>query len=85
LGAAAFIKHKIPFGTTYATPVLSDEDAYDVAGFIFFRSFEATTLAQPPRVIPSRHTRGRRIVLQSDEGAQASGDPDASMPAAFAA
>jgi thiosulfate dehydrogenase len=34
LGAAAFIKHNMPFGTTYAAPVLSDEDAYDVAGFI---------------------------------------------------
>ena len=34
LGAAAFLKHNMPFGTTYAAPVLSDEDAYDVAGFI---------------------------------------------------
>lgn len=34
LGAAAFIQHNMPFGTTYASPVLSDTDAYDVAGFI---------------------------------------------------
>ncbi len=34
LGAAAFVKHNMPFGTTYASPVLSDDDAYDVAGFI---------------------------------------------------
>ena len=34
LGAAAFIKHNMPIGTTYTAPVLSDEDAYDVAGFI---------------------------------------------------
>ena len=34
LGAAAFIKHNMPFGTTYASPLLSDEEAYDVAAFI---------------------------------------------------
>jgi len=34
LSAAAFLKHNMPFGTTYAAPVMSDEDAYDVAGFI---------------------------------------------------
>jgi thiosulfate dehydrogenase len=34
LGAAAFIKHNMPFGITYAVPILSDDDAYDVAGFI---------------------------------------------------
>ncbi|HLH97244.1 MAG TPA: c-type cytochrome [Xanthobacteraceae bacterium] len=34
LGAAGFIRHNMPFGTTYASPVLSDADAYDVAGFI---------------------------------------------------
>jgi thiosulfate dehydrogenase len=34
LGAAAFIRHNMPFGTTYASPVLSDTDAYDVSGFI---------------------------------------------------
>lgn len=32
--AAQFIKGNMPFGTTYNAPVLSDEEAYDVAGFI---------------------------------------------------
>jgi thiosulfate dehydrogenase len=34
LDAAAFIKNNMPLGTTYAAPVLSDEEAYDVAAFI---------------------------------------------------
>ena len=34
LDAAAFVKNNMPFGTTYAAPVLSDEEAYDVAAFI---------------------------------------------------
>jgi thiosulfate dehydrogenase len=34
LGAAAFIKGNMPIGTTFNAPVLSDDDAYDVAGFI---------------------------------------------------
>jgi thiosulfate dehydrogenase len=34
LSAAAFVRHNMPFGTTYSSPVLSDADAYDVAGFI---------------------------------------------------
>jgi len=34
LSAAAFLKSNMPLGTTYAAPALSDEDAYDVAGFI---------------------------------------------------
>lgn len=34
LSAAAFIKSNMPVGTTSAAPALSDEDAYDVAGFI---------------------------------------------------
>ncbi|HXX04038.1 MAG TPA: c-type cytochrome [Xanthobacteraceae bacterium] len=34
LDAAAFIKNNMPFGTTYAAPALSDEDAYDVAAYI---------------------------------------------------
>jgi len=34
LTAAQFIKANMPFGTTYDAPVLSDEEAYDVAGFI---------------------------------------------------
>ncbi|MFH4965532.1 c-type cytochrome [Gaetbulibacter sp. M235] len=32
--AAQFIKANMPFGTTYNTPILSDEEAYDVAGYI---------------------------------------------------
>jgi thiosulfate dehydrogenase len=34
LTAAAFTRHNMPYGTTFASPVLSDEDAYDVAGYI---------------------------------------------------
>jgi thiosulfate dehydrogenase len=34
LDAAAFVKNNMPFGTTYAAPILSDEEAYDVAAFI---------------------------------------------------
>ncbi len=32
--AASFIKANMPYGTTYETPILTDEEAYDVAGFI---------------------------------------------------
>ncbi|CAM3575437.1 c-type cytochrome [Zobellia roscoffensis] len=32
--AAQFIKTNMPFGATYENPVLTDEEAYDVAGFI---------------------------------------------------
>ncbi|MBU3821538.1 c-type cytochrome [Flavobacteriaceae bacterium XHP0103] len=32
--AAQFIKANMPFGTTYKYPVLTDEEAYDVAGYI---------------------------------------------------
>jgi thiosulfate dehydrogenase len=34
LSAAAFVKNNMPLGTTYIAPALSDEDAYDVAGFM---------------------------------------------------
>jgi len=34
LTAAAFIRRNMPMGTTYANPVLSDDDAYDVAGYV---------------------------------------------------
>jgi thiosulfate dehydrogenase len=34
LTAAAFVRHNMPFGTTYTAPILSDGDAYDVAGFM---------------------------------------------------
>ena len=34
LTAAAFVRHNMPLGTTFSAPVLSDEEAYDVAAFI---------------------------------------------------
>ncbi|OUR90810.1 cytochrome C [Flavobacteriales bacterium 34_180_T64] len=34
LTSARFIKANMPFGTTYDSPFLTDEEAYDVAGFI---------------------------------------------------
>lgn len=34
LTAAAFIKHNMPQGTTHAAPVLSDDEAFDVAGYV---------------------------------------------------
>jgi thiosulfate dehydrogenase len=34
LTAAAYAKHNMPFGTTFDAPMLNDEDAYDVAGYI---------------------------------------------------
>jgi thiosulfate dehydrogenase len=32
--AAEFIKGNMPYGTTYLAPALTDEEAYDVAGYI---------------------------------------------------
>lgn len=32
--AAQFIKYNMPFGVTHENPVLSDEDAYDIAGYM---------------------------------------------------
>ena len=34
LNAAAFIRHNMPLGTSFAAPLLSDAEAYDVAGYI---------------------------------------------------
>jgi thiosulfate dehydrogenase len=34
LTAAAYARHNMPFGTTFDAPVLNDEDAYDVTGYI---------------------------------------------------
>ena len=34
LTTAAYARHNMPFGTTFDAPALSDEDAYDVAGYI---------------------------------------------------
>jgi thiosulfate dehydrogenase len=52
LGAAAFVKHNMPFGTTYAKPALSDEDAYDVAGYI--NSAERPQRANLDKDFPNR-------------------------------
>ena len=38
LTAAAFVRHNMPLGTTFNAPVLSDADAYDVAGYINSRA-----------------------------------------------
>ena len=34
LTAAAYALHNIPFGTGFDSPLLTDEQAYDVAGYI---------------------------------------------------
>ena len=34
LTAAAFVRHNMPYGTTFDAPVLSDADAYDVAAYM---------------------------------------------------
>jgi thiosulfate dehydrogenase len=34
LNAAAFAKHNMPFGITFDAPLLTDDEAYDVAGYI---------------------------------------------------
>jgi thiosulfate dehydrogenase len=34
LTAAAYAMHNMPFGITYSAPMLKDEDAYDVAGYL---------------------------------------------------
>jgi thiosulfate dehydrogenase len=52
LSAAAFIKHNMPFGTTYASPALSDEEAYDVAAFI--NSTERPQRANLEKDFPNR-------------------------------
>ena len=52
LSAAAFIKHNMPFGTAYASPALSDEEAYDVAAFI--NSTERPQRANLEKDFPNR-------------------------------
>jgi thiosulfate dehydrogenase len=37
LTAAAYAMHNMPLGTAFSAPVLSDEEAYDVAGYIVSR------------------------------------------------
>ena len=34
LTAAAFVKHNMPVGTAFDAPLLTDDDAYDVAGYL---------------------------------------------------
>jgi thiosulfate dehydrogenase len=34
LNAAAFAKHNMPLGTTFDSPMLTDDEAYDVAGYV---------------------------------------------------
>jgi thiosulfate dehydrogenase len=34
LTAAAFVRHNMPFGVTFDSPLLSDADAYDVAAYM---------------------------------------------------
>jgi thiosulfate dehydrogenase len=38
LTAAAYAMHNMPFGATFTNPVLTDEEAYDVAAYIVTRS-----------------------------------------------
>jgi len=38
LTAAAYAMHNMPFGTTFTSPMLTDEDAYDVAAYIVSQS-----------------------------------------------
>lgn len=38
LTAAAFIKGNMPYGTIYSSPLLTDEEAYDLAGFINYQA-----------------------------------------------
>jgi len=52
LSAAAFVKHNMPLGTTYAAPILSDQDAYDVAGFV--NSAERPQRANLDKDFPNR-------------------------------
>ena len=50
LTAAAFVRHNMPFGTTFEAPVLSDADAYDVAAYI--NSLERPTKADLAKDFP---------------------------------
>lgn len=50
LTAAQFIKGNMPFGATGDNPMISDEDAYDVAGFI--NNMERAQKAQTERDFP---------------------------------
>lgn len=42
---AAYVKNNMPFGTTYENPVLTDEEAWDVAAYV-------NSLPRPVRIFP---------------------------------
>jgi len=50
--AAAFVRHNMPYGTTFDTPVLSDADAYDVAAYM--NSLERPTKPNLDRDFPNK-------------------------------
>jgi thiosulfate dehydrogenase len=52
LTAAAFVRHNMPFGTTFDAPVLSDADAYDVAAYI--NSLDRSTKADLEKDFPNK-------------------------------
>lgn len=55
LTAAAFIKGNMPLGTTAKNPVLTDDQAYDVAAYI--NSNERPTKANLDKDFPARHNK----------------------------
>jgi thiosulfate dehydrogenase len=52
LTAAAFVRHNMPLGTTFDTPVLSDADAYDVAAYM--NSFERPSKSNLEKDFPNK-------------------------------
>jgi thiosulfate dehydrogenase len=52
LTAAAFVRHNMPLGTTFDSPILSDADAYDVAAYM--NSFERPTRANLDKDFPNK-------------------------------
>ena len=52
LTAAAFVRHNMPLGTTFDTPVLSDTDAYDVAAYM--NSFERPSKSNLEKDFPNK-------------------------------
>jgi thiosulfate dehydrogenase len=52
LTSAAFVRHNMPLGTTFDSPVLSDADAYDVAAYM--NSLERPTRANLEKDFPNK-------------------------------
>jgi thiosulfate dehydrogenase len=52
LTSAAFVRHNMPLGTTFSAPVLSDEDAYDVAAYM--NSLERPAKANLDKDFPNK-------------------------------